>query len=107
MNTSTKNAARSGSVGSAVAREKSTPDQKKAEDNPLKLWVKRDPKPHERQPVRMCTGEDVVIQAVYLRHGVKLYELGVTKGTGTIWSGTSYILSAAEFERNQRYVAVH
>lgn len=108
MNTSTKSVARSGSAGSAVVKEKSTLDQKKTDDNPLKLWIKRDPKPHERQPVQMCTGEDVVIQAVYLRHGAKLYDLGVTRGAGEIWSGTSYILSAVEFERNQhRPMLVH
>ena len=101
MNTSTKNAARSGSVGSAVAREKSTPDQKKAEDNPLKLWVKREPKPHEREKVRMCSGETVVIETVYHRHGATLYDLLVVRGTDKVYQGVTFILSAAEFERNK------
>lgn len=96
-------------VGSAEAAGKSTHDRRRKtiEDNPLKLWVKREPKPHERERVMMRSGETVVIEMVYHRHGATLYDLLVVASAGEVYRGVTYILSAAEFERNKLRATVH
>ncbi len=90
-------------AGSAEATEKFTHDRRRkpTEENPLKLWVKREPKPREREKVMMCSGETVMIEAVYHRHGATLYDLLVVRGTDKVYQGVTFILSAAEFERNK------
>lgn len=109
MNIASVNDGELESAGSAEAAGKSTLDRrrKSTEENPLKLWVKREPKPHERGKVMMCSGETVVIEAVYHRHGATLYDLLVVSGAGEVYRGVTYILSATEFERNKLRATVH